>query len=87
MTLHLARKVCLFDAYILLQDANRTGEFPLLVDADQKITGFTNIVSHLRENYSHNLDANITPQQQRDRTAYDTPSKTTSDLVVLTVAP
>ncbi|KAJ4358445.1 uncharacterized protein N0V89_003028 [Didymosphaeria variabile] len=45
------------------------GELPLLVDVENKITGFTNIVFYLRENYSYNLDANLTPKQQQDRTA------------------
>ncbi|KAF2440678.1 hypothetical protein P171DRAFT_105547 [Karstenula rhodostoma CBS 690.94] len=45
------------------------GDFPLFVDGDKKITGFTNIVSHLRKDYAYDLDADQTPQQQRDSTA------------------
>ncbi|KAF1974382.1 hypothetical protein BU23DRAFT_553442 [Bimuria novae-zelandiae CBS 107.79] len=43
------------------------GEFPLLFDADEKITGFTNVVSYLRDRYAHthDLDENLTPQQQQ----------------------
>ncbi|KAK7189508.1 hypothetical protein DPSP01_001501 [Paraphaeosphaeria sporulosa] len=62
------------DRWTLIADYDSSlspqGELPLLVDADKKITGFTNIVSYLRKNYSHNLDADQTPQQQRDRTAF-----------------
>ncbi|KAL5397041.1 hypothetical protein PMIN06_000488 [Paraphaeosphaeria minitans] len=61
------------DTWTLIADYDPSlspqGEFPLLVDADKRITGFTNIVSYLRKNYSHNLDADQSHQQQKDGTA------------------
>lgn len=71
MTLHLALMVRYPITYSFYESLTLgSGDFPLLVDGESKITGFTNIVSHLRENHSLSLDANLTTQQQRDRTAY-----------------
>ena len=47
------------------------GDFPLLIDADQRITGFTNIVTYLCDNYgeAYNIDAALKHKQSIDRTA------------------
>ncbi|PSN70102.1 hypothetical protein BS50DRAFT_598814 [Corynespora cassiicola Philippines] len=47
-------------------------EFPVLADGDARITGFSSIVSYLRDHRSgaYNLDYHLTHQQQTDRTAF-----------------
>ncbi|CAI6335721.1 unnamed protein product [Periconia digitata] len=47
-------------------------EFPVLIDGASKTTGFSNIVSYLRNHHSgaYDLDYSLTHEQQTDRTAY-----------------
>ncbi|KAF2651485.1 hypothetical protein K491DRAFT_696397 [Lophiostoma macrostomum CBS 122681] len=47
-------------------------EYPLLIDGSTYVTGFTNIVSHLRNHHSgaYDLDYHLTSEQQTDRTAF-----------------
>ncbi|KAF2738459.1 hypothetical protein EJ04DRAFT_541381 [Polyplosphaeria fusca] len=64
------------DHWVLISDHEPSislrGELPALVDGAATITGFVDIVAHLRNHHSgaYDLDYHLTQQQQIDRTAF-----------------